>query len=48
MTKPKPQEKAALQNRVVLPLHAYSDGCFVRMMSAMVGLDPKAGEGKKK
>ncbi len=48
MTKPKPQEKPATPNRVVLPLHAYSDDSFVRMMSALVGLDPKAGEGKKK
>jgi len=48
MTKPKPQEKPATQNCVVLPVHAYSDDSFVRMMSAMVGLDPKAGEGKKK
>lgn len=48
MTKPIPQEKNTPQNRVVLPVHAYSDDSFVRMMSAMVGLDPKAGEGKKK
>lgn len=48
MTKQKPQENPDPQNRVVQPVHAYSDDSFVRMMSALVGLDPKAGEGKKK
>ncbi len=48
MKKPFPQDKKPPNNHVVLPVHAYSDDSFVRMMSAMVGLDMKAGEGKKK
>ncbi|EMM5100979.1 hypothetical protein ACK249_005162 [Pseudomonas aeruginosa] len=48
MNQPKPKEKQVQQNRVVQPMLAYSDDSFVRMMSEMVGLNPKAGEGKKK
>lgn len=48
MIKKKPGQTDKPVNRVVLPVHAYSDDNFVRMMSEMVGLDPKAGEGKKK
>ncbi|WP_161936243.1 hypothetical protein [Pseudomonas aeruginosa] len=47
MTKQKPEAKQQL-NRVVPPIHAYSDDSFVRLMSGMIGLDPKAEQGKKK
>lgn len=47
MNKQKP-EKTQQPNRVIPPFHAYSDDSFVRMMSGMIGLDPKAEQGKKK
>lgn len=48
MIKQKAESQQKSSNRVVLPVHAYSDDRFVRMMSEMIGLDPKAGESKKK
>lgn len=48
MNKPKPQNKPVPQNQVVLPVHAFSDDSFVRKMSAMLGLDPKASGVEKK
>jgi len=48
MKKQEPVNKQTPKNHVVVPIHAYSDDNFVRMMSAMIGLDPKPSDGKKK
>jgi hypothetical protein len=48
MKKQQPLNNQLPKNHVVAPVHAYSDDSFVRMMSAMVGLDPKPRDGKKK